>query len=197
MEPTMRIGEVASEAGVNVQTLRYYERRGLLKEPVRRYTGERRYPPETVSFIRAIKRAQGLGFTLEEISHLLRTDGSGQDLLIAATAAEKLQEVDGKLVELQSVRQRLAQVVDRGCNSLTDCECGRCPLEQPSELRAEAQEPSAAFEEPPTRKSALARLLPASIVAAVACLACFLPAIVAGGLGLGIVSAISLTESAE
>ena len=196
MESTMRIGEVASQAGVNVQTLRYYERRGLLKEPVRRYTGERRYPPETVAFIRAIKRAQGLGFTLEEISHLLHADGSGQDLLIASTAAEKLEEVDSKLIELQSVRQRLAQVVDRGCNSLTDCECGQCPLEAPADL-GDASQPSATVAPHPGRQSLFRRLLPTSLFAATACLACFLPAILAGGLGLGIVSAVSLTESVE
>lgn len=198
MESTMRIGEVASQAGVNVQTLRYYERRGLLKEPARRYTGERRYPPETVAFIRAIKRAQGLGFTLEEIGQLLHTDGSGQDLQIAATAMEKLVEVDAKLLDLQSVRQRLAQVVDRGCNSLTDCECGQCPLEMVSEPQG-ASGPSGAkpLAAPPARKNLLSRFLPTSIVAAIACLACFLPAILAGGLGIGIVSAISFTESAE
>ena len=64
---TMRIGEVARQAGVNVQTLRYYERRGLLREPARRSSGYREYPPHTVRLIRFIKRAQELGFTLAEI----------------------------------------------------------------------------------------------------------------------------------
>ena len=60
----MRVGEVAERAGVNVETLRYYERRGLLPEPARTPNGHRRYDDETVRFVRAIKEAQGLGFTL-------------------------------------------------------------------------------------------------------------------------------------
>lgn len=199
MESTMRIGQVASQAGVNIQTLRYYERRGLFKEPLRRYTGERRYPPETVAFIRAIKRAQGLGFTLEEIGHLLHSDRSGQDLLIAATAAEKLQEIDSKLIELQSVRERLALVVDRGCNSLTDCICGDCPLEATHELPQSVETPVTlqAVATSPSSKGMWARLLPGSLIAGVACLACFAPALLAGGIGLAALSALSLTESVQ
>lgn len=64
---TLRTGEVAARAGVNVQTLRYYERRGLLKEPERRTSGYREYPADAVQLIRFIKRAQELGFTLSEI----------------------------------------------------------------------------------------------------------------------------------
>jgi len=69
---TLRTGEVAAQAGVNVQTLRYYERRGLLKEPARRASGYREYPPDSIGLIRFIKRAQELGFTLTEIEDPLR-----------------------------------------------------------------------------------------------------------------------------
>ena len=60
----MRIGETARRAGVNIETLRYYERRGLLPEPPRTPFGHRSYDEETVRFVRAIKEVQGLGFTL-------------------------------------------------------------------------------------------------------------------------------------
>ena len=63
----MRTGEVAAEAGVNVQTLRYYERRGILARPSRTVAGYRSYSAEAVRVIRFIKRAQGLGFTLAEV----------------------------------------------------------------------------------------------------------------------------------
>src|SRR5688572_18532626 len=69
---TLRTGELAARAGVNVQTLRYYERRGLLKEPRRRSSGYRAYPAEAVKLIRFVKQAQELGFTLSEIENLLR-----------------------------------------------------------------------------------------------------------------------------
>jgi len=68
----IRIGEVAARAGVNVQTLRYYERRGLLKPPARRPSGYREYSPDAVRVVRFIKRAQQLGFTLDETGELLR-----------------------------------------------------------------------------------------------------------------------------
>jgi len=72
MEKALRIGEVAGRAGVNVQTLRFYERRGLLPEPPRRASGYREYAPESVRRVRFIKRAQELGFTLAEVEELLR-----------------------------------------------------------------------------------------------------------------------------
>jgi DNA-binding transcriptional MerR regulator len=67
----LRPGEVAEAAGVNRETLRYYERRGIIAEPHRTLGGHRLYPPETVTTLRVIKAAQRLGFTLEEIDDLL------------------------------------------------------------------------------------------------------------------------------
>jgi DNA-binding transcriptional MerR regulator len=75
----MRIGEVAAAAGCSIQTLRYYERRGLLQAPERTAAGYRQYPPDTVRLIRFIKRAQDLGFTLDEIEELLKLrDATGK-----------------------------------------------------------------------------------------------------------------------
>src|SRR4030088_2260847 len=70
-ESRLRSGEVADAAGVNIQTLRYYERRGLLHEPERTLGGHRLYPPEAVTVLRVIKVAQRLGFTLDEVADLL------------------------------------------------------------------------------------------------------------------------------
>jgi MerR family transcriptional regulator, mercuric resistance operon regulatory protein len=69
----LRSGEVAAAAGVNLQTLRYYERRGLLEEPHRTDGGHRMYPPDAVTTLRVIKAVQRLGFTLDEIADLLQT----------------------------------------------------------------------------------------------------------------------------
>src|SRR6266702_526426 len=76
----MKIGQAATRAGVNIDTLRYYERRGLLAEPQRRPSGYREYPEETVPIIRFIKRAKNLGFTLNKIEELisLRDGGDGR-----------------------------------------------------------------------------------------------------------------------
>ena len=70
-ENGLRSGQVADAAGVNVQTLRYYERRGLLNEPNRTLGGHRLYPPEAVRVLRVIKAAQRMGFTLDEVADLL------------------------------------------------------------------------------------------------------------------------------
>lgn len=69
---TLKTGEVAARAGVNIQTLRYYERRGIIQEPTRRASGYREYPQDAVRVIRFINWAQDLGFTLTEIEELLR-----------------------------------------------------------------------------------------------------------------------------
>src|SRR2546423_14654910 len=72
----LRPGEVAERAGVNVQTLRYYERRGLIAEPVRSVGGHRTYPADTVALVGVIKGAQRLGFTLDEGPDLLEASGN-------------------------------------------------------------------------------------------------------------------------
>jgi DNA-binding transcriptional MerR regulator len=125
----LRTGEVAERAGVNIQTLRYYERRGLIAEPVRSIGGHRTYPPDTVLLIGVIKAAQRLGFTLDEIVDLLEASRSGHrgpDL--KQRALDKIAEVDRKLADLAAIRQSLAQVVAAECDSLTHCTCPNCPL---------------------------------------------------------------------
>lgn len=129
----LRSGKLAEAAGVNVQTLRYYERRGLLGEPDRSLGGHRLYSPEAVTTIRVIKAAQRLGFTLEEVADLLKvsTIGRGQrpDAGLRARAAIKLTEVDAKLAELTAVRETLRAALDAGCDDLLVCaETPCCPL---------------------------------------------------------------------
>lgn len=123
----LRSGELAAAAGVGVQTLRYYERRGLIAEPPRTLGGHRLYPPGTVTVLRAIRGAQRLGFTLQEIRGLIgarrRPDG------LPARAARKLAEVEAELAELSAVRDALRAALDAGCADLLTCaEIEHCPL---------------------------------------------------------------------
>jgi DNA-binding transcriptional MerR regulator len=123
----VRVGEVAKRAGVNVETLRYYERRGLLPEPARTPNGHRRYSDETVRFVRAVKEAQGLGFTLAEIEEYLKVAKRGTvaaSETLRVRMATKIDEIDARLAGLRRVRADLARVVGCGCDSLDHCTCG-------------------------------------------------------------------------
>lgn len=109
----MRIGEVAEAADVNVQTVRYYERRGLLEDPPRTAAGYRQYQPEVVHRIRFIRHAQDLGFTLNEIDELLelRVDEPGRCSQVEARARAKRDEVRRKISELERMETVLADLV--------------------------------------------------------------------------------------
>jgi MerR family transcriptional regulator, mercuric resistance operon regulatory protein len=121
----LRTGQLAERAGVNIQTLRYYERRGLLDAPPRRPSGQREYPEATVRLLRTIKAAQRLGFTLAEIEELIALSehrrGTGE---LRRRARRKVAEVDARIDQLQRVREALLEVVAADCDSLTDCTCG-------------------------------------------------------------------------
>ena len=126
-ESRLRIGDVAAQAHVNVETLRYYERRGILRSPKRSSAGYREYPTDTVRLIRFIKRAQELGFTLDEIEELiaLRQTPSKRRNKVQALAAAKLQAIDGKIARLEAMRDALAPLLEV-------CACGAenvtCPI---------------------------------------------------------------------
>jgi Hg(II)-responsive transcriptional regulator len=109
----MRTSQVAARAGVNVQTLRYYERRGLLPEPARLGSGYRSYDPGVVRRVRFVKRAQRLGFSLEEIDALLDLAAGGPDSCDAARAmaGEKLAQLEQKIADLCAMRESLRQLV--------------------------------------------------------------------------------------
>src|SRR6476619_6676074 len=114
----MRVGEVAERAGVNVETLRYYERRGLLPEPDRGPSGHRRYDEETVRFLRAVKEAQAVGFTLGEIEELLAVTGrrpGRASTELRVRMAAKIDEIDARMTALRRMRVELARVVGCAC----------------------------------------------------------------------------------
>lgn len=122
--PYLRSGQVAERAGVNPQTLRYYERRGLIAEPPRSPGGHRAYPPETVTLLMVIKAAQRLGFTLEEVAELIDTGRRGHPTPdLRARAQGKIVEVEARIADLTTIRAALVQVVEAGCESLTHCTC--------------------------------------------------------------------------
>jgi MerR family transcriptional regulator, mercuric resistance operon regulatory protein len=128
----MRTGEVAGRARVNIQTLRYYERCGLLAEPPRSPSGYRDYSARTVDLLRFVKRAQELGFTLREIKELLQLADGGPDGCDRARvlAEAHMAGLDRKIRDLTRMRDGLGELVatcerpraDRSCPLLTGIE---------------------------------------------------------------------------
>jgi DNA-binding transcriptional MerR regulator len=134
MSSGLRSGQVATAAGVNLQTLRYYERRGLVAEPDRTLGGHRLYPPETVTVLRVIKTAQRLGFTLDEVADLLaagahRHGGRRRDAGLGERTRAKLAEVEQRIADLVVIRDTLRGAVAAGCDDLVACASRPgCPL---------------------------------------------------------------------
>ncbi len=130
MTAGLRSGQLAAAAGVNIQTLRYYERRGLLPEPSRSLGGHREYGPDAVTVLRIIKAVQRLGFTLDEIAELLAVGSHrGPRPGLRERAQNKIAEVDARIAQLQEVRDALTLVVAAGCSDLAACSCTPgCPI---------------------------------------------------------------------
>ena len=123
---TLTIGHLARAANVNVETVRYYQRVGLVREPAKPFEGFRVYPPETIDRIRFIKRAQKLGFSLQDIAHLLDLgDGHCED--VREQAEIKLAMIEAQIKDLQAMRKALKKLV-------TECQSGKqrghCPIIQ-------------------------------------------------------------------
>jgi len=110
-EATLTIGRIAHAAGVNVETVRYYQRRGLVSLPPKRTRGFRYYTPETASRVRFIKRAQALGMSLMEVQRLLGLDSKGACSETRSLAVAKLASVESKLVDLARLRDVLQSMV--------------------------------------------------------------------------------------
>lgn len=121
----MRSGQIAEKAGVNIQTLRYYERRGILEPPARRESGYREYPSDAIRIVRFVKRAQELGFTLTEVESLLGLAAGGPNSCDAAQelAAEKIGELDARIVSLRSMKDSLQRLVDTCSRPRRQREC--------------------------------------------------------------------------
>ena len=113
MTTELTIGRLADAAGVNVETIRYYQRRGLLDEPAKPLGGHRRYPVDMVKRLRFIKRAQALGFTLSEVGGLLTLDESCACAETRARAARKLALIEQKMADLVVMQQLLGELVQQ------------------------------------------------------------------------------------
>ena len=113
MGTELTIGKLADAAGVNIETIRYYQRRGLLGEPPKPPGGHRRYAPEQAKRVRFIKRGQALGFTLDEVAALLTLDaacacGETQEL-----AVRKLGLIEQKMADLVAMQRVLEELVQQ------------------------------------------------------------------------------------
>lgn len=110
MSKSMTIGRLAHTADVNIETVRYYQRVGIITEPPKPLAGYRVYPPDTVDRIKSIKRAQQLGFSLQEIAELLELgDGHCADVRIRAEA--KRAHVDQQIKDLKRLRKTLTNLI--------------------------------------------------------------------------------------
>jgi MerR family mercuric resistance operon transcriptional regulator len=125
MATGLSIGKLAEAAGVNIETIRYYQRRGLLDEPPKPLSGYRHYLPEQVKRLRFIKRAQALGFTLDEVGTLLKLDAACTCRETRALAVHKLALIEQKMADLAALRQVLGGLVQ-------ECDAGdggaACPI---------------------------------------------------------------------
>src|SRR4051794_36100697 len=123
MTTGLRAGQVASAVGVNVETLRYYERRGIIPTPDRSLGGHRVYDDDTVTVLRVIKAAQRLGFSLDEVAELLEAGRHhhGTPRGLQSLAEAKLREIDERIADLEVIRDSLTEARDAGCDDLVRC----------------------------------------------------------------------------
>lgn len=125
MAAELTIGRLADEAGVNVETIRFYQRRGLMAEPDKPMSGYRRYASDAIKRVRFIKRAQVLGFTLDEVGSLLELNDACACVETRELAAHKLQVIEQKLADLKAMRKALTALL-RQCD--TGMTKGSCPI---------------------------------------------------------------------
>ena len=126
MKP-LTIGQLAEQAGVHTETVRYYERRGLLAQPPRRAAGYRQYSPDYVARINFIKRAQQLGFSLKEIGELLalRVESTAVCSEVQQKAVSKIEDIKAKIQLLQQMKKTLTDLVSAcEANQITSA----CPM---------------------------------------------------------------------
>ena len=121
------IGKLAEQSGVGVETIRFYERKGLIAQPRRPMRGYRRYDDQTTDRVRFIQQAQELGFTLSEIKQLLslRVDPRTSCADVRAKAEEKIADIDGKLSALRRMRGALVRITTT-CSG--DGPTSECPI---------------------------------------------------------------------
>lgn len=117
------IGELAKLAGVHLETIRYYERRGLIAEPPRNKAGYRMYSASDVEDIRWIRQAQGVGFSLEEIRYLitLRMGEAWPETELRQHAEEKIMDIENKIKQLEEMKALLIRTVGQSNESHMSC----------------------------------------------------------------------------
>ncbi len=123
MGKNLTIGGLAGRAGVNVETIRYYQRRGLLREPLKPLGGVRHYSDVDTHRVRFIKAAQGLGFTLGEVGELLKLEDGEQCVQARALAERKLTDVRARLATLLSIESVLRDLVEKCRGREGDISC--------------------------------------------------------------------------
>ncbi len=121
----LTIGALARAAGVNVETIRFYQRKGLLPEPDKLYGSIRRYGASDVTRVRFVKSAQRLGFSLDEVAELLKLEDGTHCDEAREQAERKLADVRIKLADLRRIERALAELVERCCAATGQV---RCPL---------------------------------------------------------------------
>jgi len=119
------IGTLARQAGLNVETIRYYQRRGLVAEPPRPPGGIRRYAPEHALRLRFIKQAQQLGFSLQEVAELLSLEDGLHCRQVEELAGEKLAAVRERITQLRMIETVLAELIGKCHGNRGKL---RCPL---------------------------------------------------------------------
>lgn len=117
---TLTIARVAENAGVGIETVRYYERRGLIRQPDRRNGAYRRYDMEHVKRIRFVKRAQELGFSLEEIATLLELEDGAKRAQVRRVASVRLEQIRARIADMRQMERVLKHL-------LAECESGKTP----------------------------------------------------------------------
>ena len=124
---TMTIGQIAREAGIGVETIRFYEREGLLERPARRQSGYRQFEPDAIARLRFIKQAQRLGFTLREVRELLalKLDPSSQRSQLRDRALAKVADIDQRISDLKRMKKSLAPLI-KACDGKGALE--GCPI---------------------------------------------------------------------
>lgn len=124
-EKSYTIGKVAQRSGVGIETLRFYEREGLIPEPPRRESGYRQYPAATIDRVRFIKQAKELGFTLAEIRELLDLSMGPKTTCadVKRKTLEKIKEIDAKISDLKRIKRALNRLTNqcRGKGPVSEC----------------------------------------------------------------------------
>lgn len=133
---TLSIGQLADHSGINLETIRYYEREGLMPAPPRKSSGHRAYPRTAARRLRFIKRAQELGFTLAQIKELLALKVDPQQLCtdVVRQVESKIVDIDARMLHLQAMR-RVLQTLKDSCSG--NCAVADCPILESFETEGE------------------------------------------------------------